>query len=1047
MDTKLVRGLLVLAVVGIATLPAFSQADVSSATLKGTVTDPTGALLPGATVTAKNVETGIRRETITDALGAYLIRPLPPGLYELRTTLQGFATNVLSEITLTVGQIAIYDVQLSLGAVTLEIVVSGAAPLVETERPQQANTITEQQIENLPNLGRGLTAYVFALPGVSNSEAPRSQQPYFTFGTSGFSIGGSNGRNNLVTVDGGENEYGSGQLRYALSPESIQEFQVNRNAFAAEFGFTAGTAVNVISRGGTNNFHGSVYTFYRSQKTSAANFFDHLTPQKAFDQRVYPGFTFGGPLVKNKAFIFTSYEWTKQDAARFRSYTDNPGILGPTVTQNSYLDQLAGSNDPTLIMTAAALRGALTTTNYPTTLKLLGDNEGTFNSPTRIHNWTTRADWQISNNDSLSGRFTLFRSDADGIVETNTIAPSNANTVFSRDYTAVATWTHNVGANVVNQLRTQFVPNNSSLALPKDPAGTQISISGVGTFGRYRFNPFNTFQDRYQFEDTLSWSKGRHSFKFGGSYRPVNYKVINELWFGAEWSFSPGIYPLILLVPAGNQAAFAAFNLSMGLPANGPPAANLSGLQSFNVGLPFLYRQGFGNQEWTDWAHYFALFVQDSWKVTPGFTLDYGLRFDYDNEAAPLNAKGYVSPRLGFAWDPFGDKKTVIRGGGGVFVSPIYYQVAYVTSLLDDSGRYINQVFRTPASLPATQTPAALWGAGLRLGKLPFTALSPADVTALGVPTGPGSPGRVIFEASPDYENNYSIQASLGISRELVRDLSLDIAYQMYRGVHLQMPVDVNYRETGVVHPLFGPQLTAIDPTVTQRNLYSSIGNSIYHGMTASLNKHFSSNYSFLANYTFSKAIDDVTDFNSSFHPYVPTRRFLERALSTFDIRHIFVASGVFRTPFKAGAGANALGRAFADIAITPIVRLQTGIPFTVTMGTDVNGDFHPEQDRPFAASRNTGMGDNFYSADLRVSKQFYFNRDSGVRLEFIAEAANLFNRANFLSVQNVVGTTSPLLNGPFNVKGIKGIPRTTPLAFNAAAPGRQIQFGLKIAF
>ena len=337
---------------------------------------------------------------------------------------------------------------------------------------------------------------------------------------------------------------GSGQLRYALSPESIQEFQVNRNAFAAEFGFTAGTAVNVITRGGTNNFHGSVYTFYRSQKTSAANFFDHLTPQKAFDQRVYPGFTFGGPLVKNKAFIFTSYEWTKQDAARFRSYTDNPGILGPTVTQNSYLDQLAGSNDPTLIMTAAALRGALTTTNYPTTLKLLGDNEGTFNSPTRIHNWTTRADWQISNNDSLSGRFTLFRSDADGIVETNTIAPSNGNTVFSRDYTAVTTWTHNAGANVVNQLRTQFVPNNSSLALPKDPAGTQINISGVGTFGRYRFNPFNTFQDRYQIEDTLSWSKGRHSFKFGGSYPPVNYKVINELWFGAEWSFSPGIYPL-----------------------------------------------------------------------------------------------------------------------------------------------------------------------------------------------------------------------------------------------------------------------------------------------------------------------------------------------------------------------------------------------------------------------------------------------------------------------------------------------------------------------
>ena len=269
----------------------------------------------------------------------------------------------------------------------------------------------------------------------------------------------------------------------------------------------------------------------------------------------------------------------------------------------------------------------------------------------------------------------------------------------------------------------------------------------------------------------------------------------------------------------------------------------------------------------------------------------------------------------------------------------------------------------------------------------------------------------------------------------------------MYRGVHIQMSHEVNYKETGAFVPGIGPQFTRIDPTIAQKNIYSSIGNSIYHGMTVSLRKRFSNHFLFEANYTFSKAIDDQTDFNSAFSAFLPNRLDMERAVSSFDVRHNFVFNGVIMTPFKAGPGHNAFERAFADISISPIVQLRSAIPFTVRIGADVNGDTHGTYDRPFLASRNTGRGDNYYSTNLRVNKQFFINREKGFRVEFITEVTDLFNRTNFLSVNDVFGTDPKFLFGPFDLKGTSSIPPDKPLGFNSAFPGRQIQFGLKVAF
>ena len=1033
-------------------VPAFAQADAATATLKGTITDQNDAVVVGAAVTVKSVEKGITRMGRTDSNGIYQIPLLQPGAYELRIEATGFETKVVSQVELTVGQVAVYDMELRVGSVTSEVVVTSDAPVIEVERSQQANTINRLQVENLPNIGRGFTNYVFTLPGVSSSDTPRAQNPGFTFGSSGFSIGGSNGRSNLVTLDGGENEYGSGQLRTDISIEAIQEFQVNRNAFAAEYGFTAGTAINVITKGGTNNFHGSGFLFYRSQKTSARNFFN-VGSKEAFDQRVFPGGTFGGPLKKNKAFFFTSYEHLKSDSARFRSYTDSPLVKGPTAAQLEYLALLDASASANLRRIGASLRQSLTTTNFPLTMQLLRENEGNVNAPDRTHNWTTRLDFQVDNNDSITGRFSLTHNDTDNLLEGNTGAPSASTVLIYRDYTAVGTWSHTFNSNIVNQLRLQFVPNNSAKTVPKAPGTTSLLIQGFGNFGRDFASPFNTFQDRYQFEDTVAWAKGAHNLKFGASYRPVNYRVINELWFSGEWNFSSGVFPLILGVPAADRTALVVFNRSLGnnpdgtrrVPDNGPVLANFSSIQAFNFGLPFLFRQGFGNPEWKDWAHYLGTFAQDSWKVTPRFTLDFGVRYDYDAEPEPLNKKGYVSPRVGFAWDPWGDQKTVIRGGGGLFYSPVYYQVVYVTNLLNDSGQFINQVFRTP--LDGAQAPAAIWGAGVAAGILPFQALPEDFFQGIGVPTGQGNAGRVVFDVDPNYENPYSIQGSFGISREIANNLSLDLAYQFYRGVHIQVSQEVNYQETGVVDPAFGPLFARIDPAIAQLNIYKSIGNSIYHGMTASLRKRYSHNFQFEAHYTWSKAIDDQTDFNSAFAAFIPTRLDLERAVSAFDVPHIFTANGVFRTPFKTGSDSNVLEKILADVTLSPIVTVRSGIPFTLRIGTDVNGDTHALYDRPFLASRNSGRGAKFAAFNMRLGKQFYIDRDQDTRIEFIVEGANLFNRTNFTSVNDVIGRSSPLLFGPFDQEGSSDIPRTSPLGFTSAAPGRQIQFGLKIAF
>ncbi|HEV2987838.1 MAG TPA: carboxypeptidase regulatory-like domain-containing protein, partial [Candidatus Angelobacter sp.] len=926
--TKKLSTLCLAFVVLLAAVPAFAQVDYSTATLKGIVTDPTGAVISGATVTVANPATGTTKTTKTNSEGSYQIPALPPGSYQLTIEASGFSREVVKNLELSVGQSAAFDVHLKVGTISDIIEVSGdSIPLIQTEQTQQANLIDQRQMEELPNLGRNITQQVYTLPGVANSEAPRSQTPGFTgFHTTGFSIGGSNGRNNLSTIDGGENEYGTGQYRTSVPVDIIQEYQVNRNAFAAEFGFTDGSAINIVTKSGTSAYHGDAFGFFRNNSTEATNFFNGLAGfPHAFDQSLYTGGTFGGPIVKDKLFFVLSHEYQRLDSPSFNFPLTSSTVQGPNAAQVGYVNSLKTSGDPFLVGFANGITPGLSPLNNPALNTILHRDNGIFDNPIRHNSSIAKFDWNPNSNNNVTLRLT-YRHDDDA-----TRFPDGSG-LFTRDFAILGNWTKTISPTLVNQVLVQIVPRNVANNIPNPFTGTNFSLGnlnigglgGTSSFGSPSLVPYLAHQQRYQFEDDITWTHSAHTIKMGVSYRPANYHVEDDLWFNNQFDFRDGVIPLISLAPAAVQGHLVGFNLAHGLPATGPLSTNLSAPQSVGFGLPVDVLAGFNNPKWQGWGHYFGSYAQDSWKLNSRFTLNAGVRFDVDGEPSPLGTSFYASPRLGFAWDPWGDHKTVVRAGAGIYYAPIDVLIPSYGSLLDGSGRYINEVLSVLS--PTNNTVAKLWGLGVAKGELPFGHLTAADFAAVGINT--TSPGATVgYSVNPNYKNPYTFQSSLSVARELAKNMSLELGYLMYHGVHLQMPLETAYQQINPGNPLCPtPACTDItggplySPTTgqLQHTSYESIGSSVYHAFTASLTKRYSSGLQFQANYTWSKAIDNVIDFASFQNWFRPSRLDLFRAVSVFDIPHTFVANAVYTTPFKTSDG-NFLFKALADISVAPV--------------------------------------------------------------------------------------------------------------------------------
>src|SRR5262245_2444438 len=467
---RIVHALFLTLLVAVAVFP---QAQMSTGDIKGTVTDPTGAVVPGATITVTNVETGVSRTTTTPALGEYRVLVLPPGMYSIKIEGSGFAPQTRPSVQVTVGQTVVIDAQLSPASVQTEVVVQTEAPLLEVEKTQQSSTITDEQIINLPLNKRDFLDLTMLTPGVTDAAGliaftlPMLQ-------TSGLSFMGQGARYNSVNVDGVDNNDNAvGAVRSTLSQEAAQEFQVNLANFSAEFGRSSGGLVNIVSKSGTNKFHGDLFAFFRDQALDARNPFAFGPGGTDIDppfRRWQAGFTLSGPVKKDRTFFFLAYEGLRRRESRFVSFLENTRVFEPTNEQAALITAMASS--PLLSPLASVLRDNLTTstTTFRETVRLLESNSGVFPFRNNDNKASLRLDHHLKNSNQMFGRLTFADLDTIGDTQGGLTAPSRSTTQQIQDYAAVFGETNFFASTRVNEFRFQFT-NRDFNALPSDRFG------------------------------------------------------------------------------------------------------------------------------------------------------------------------------------------------------------------------------------------------------------------------------------------------------------------------------------------------------------------------------------------------------------------------------------------------------------------------------------------------------------------------------------------------------------------------------------------------
>jgi hypothetical protein len=917
-------------------------------------------------------------------------------------------------VTVSVGGTTTVNFRLELGpAEPLTVDVNGTLPMVQPDRAQQSNTIRAADIHDLPLPKRDYLDYTTLVPGVADSQnivdssdfrVPQAAQ-------SGLSFYGSNGRGNSVTVDGGEANDSGGAVRPTLSQEAVQEFQINRSNYSAEMGGASGGVINIVSKSGAKAFHGSVFGFLRDQHLNAGDpFAANLVGQRL--ERVKPpsqwrqfGAAFGGPLAKNHTFFFTAFEGLKRNESNSVTVLTDPSIFDPSPDQRAILAQLPPAS-------AAALRQLLTSPD--STRELFRINSGVFPFTSGDYKFSTRIDHQLKANDRIT-----FRYNTAVINETNPNAKallgvSRAIATSRLDHTGILSWTRNLRGGMTNDVHYQF-NYGDFLVSTLEKFGPEIDINGFGFFNRDGFLPSNYLWRRHDIGEKFSMNFRRHRIDVGGQFQMRGNHLESEAFFPGRFNF--GTLPGDLVSPE-----FA--------------ATTITALQAFNLGLAQSYQQGFGDPTVASNDPFTAVYVQDKWRAAESLTLDVGLRYEVDSLRPPLPTdKNNVAPRFGFAWAP--DSKTTVRGGYGIFYAPTIYALSSVTTALGEHNghRPVAQVLTTIQTSGPAYAPniyQTLVREGIITVPTPTRTIAPQDLVQFGIAIqhdGPRPPLTVLFKSAPDFASAYSQQMSLGFEREIMKDLRVSANYLFVRGLKILRARDENLLPPPV-DPVQGIRVWNPryfkDPLLLQDNVYESTGSSFYHGMTLEVEKRLAHRYRLNANYTLSKAIDEVTDFNSDFQAADQTNLRAERALSSFDQRHRFVGYGSIDV---------------TGLTLAPIVRANSPRPFNLLAGFDLNGDRHATTDRPAGAGRNTGIGPGFWTVDLRLTRNIQLREE--MKLELMCEAFNLFNHLNFRSVNNTVGNIAP----PFNVEGHHDLNPSQPLGFTSAYDPRRIQLGVRWNF
>src|SRR5579863_5068651 len=561
-------------------LSTCAQVDYSTATLKGTVYDQQGAVIAKASVTVTNPSTGFTKTVKVNADGSYAIPVLQPGNYQILVEAPGFEKELAKSFTLEVGTVSGFDAHLKVGAAAEIIEITGeSAPVIQLSQTQQADYISQIAEQNIPSVNRDYSETIQLLPGMTNAEAIHSsgaQRNIGAFPVNNFTTAGGNGRGGLVTIDGGENDYGSGASRTThISPDAIQELQVNRNSFNAEFGFTDSEHVNVVTKSGGNQLHGSLFGLFRDQNTDAKPFFQIGNNSPEY-QDYHIGGDLGGALIKDKLFFFLNTEAYQTTAETPKNFLFNGGFLqglndtttgdaGLAAAQRAYVGQVSAVS-PAL---GAALANALVPGTNPVCSSvpggcvnaLIGGQSGLFRDNAQWVDSVARLDWVPNESNTVTTRFLMERLDdplglggpAGGYAAGAgpVTAASYGVNATTRDYEVLTTWSHIFSPSLLNTLRVQIVPDNVGDFSWNNGAGGATTpfnafTDGFGTFGPLLGAEVFTHQRRYQFEDSVTWTKGNHTFKFGESYRPVKYTYFDNLYAHSQIAFVPGATPVVL---------------------------------------------------------------------------------------------------------------------------------------------------------------------------------------------------------------------------------------------------------------------------------------------------------------------------------------------------------------------------------------------------------------------------------------------------------------------------------------------------------------------
>jgi hypothetical protein len=1022
---------------------AFPQAQSNSGDLGGSILDQSGAAISKARLQLSDPDRAIYREAQSGPQGEFRFPVVPPGRYRLKVEADGFNTKLIDGVEVRVGDSVSLKVQMEVGAIQQQIEVQADAPVVDAERIQQATTIGLGRIRDLPINRRNYLDFALLSPATASTTDLVDGTDYRVAQTpqSGISFGGGNGRGNGFFIDGVENYINSGGVRQSVSQEAVQEFQINRNSASAEFGWASGGTVNIVTRSGGNSYHGNLFGFLRHRSIQARNYFD---PQKSAYTRSQSGATLGGPIVKDRTFFFTAFERLDRHETSFVPILqERSAFNAPTASQRSLLAALNASNNPTLMGLSRSLTGALTPGLNPFVTGLFQSNSGTFPFSESSNNVSARIDHRFSGRHSLYWRGSIATLNNENSQFGALVAYNRGRDFDTWDGATMINDSLILGSSWVVETRAMFNFNHIAVRTV-DPYGPEMNVTGFGFFGREIFLPSRTDERHYQVMQNWSRHSSAHDTKFGFDINPVRDLANTETFFSGRFNFGEAVPLQSIIAGAAGSAAVA--QIAGYLQAAGQASLvstlsqPVSALQSLSLGLPTFYQQGFGNPIWIGWSKRFGFFAQDSWRLTRSFTLSLGVRYDLEvNEPVLGTDRNNFAPRAGFAWSPGSSQRFVLRGGYGLYYMPTNLQVADIADAL--SGRYINQVFVPLTGIPQIVNPATgrpatsadIFQGLLRQGVIGRRTITPADLKQFGIPVGPGLPLRVEFGSDP-LRQGYAQQASLEIERGF-GDWALSAAYNFNRGLGVARITGRNLFYTGQFRADGTPVYGRTDPTLLQKNIFTYDGNSAYHALILQAQRRMRANLTFNAHYTWSKAMDDVTDFNSDFSPMDQLCKRCEWALSPFHHAHRVVVNAVYQSP--------ASNVFLQDWTIAPIVSANSFRPFNILAGVDLNGDNYTTNDRPFPAGRDIGRGPGFVAFDMRISRRFRLGAETR-SLEFLAEAFNLANHTNFRTVNNTVGAI-PLSSLPNPIVGVAGASPTTPLAFTSANDARQFQLGIKL--